>query len=552
MVNNRKEGVMKKLVRDVISVNELNPAYVHDITDRAVQTYMEIRNGKAQKYINYIAGSTCCVVFWQESTRTYDTFGDAFRMLGAENIVGFRNAEVSSAAKGESIFHTIDTFVGQGKGSRYIAIRTGIEGSARWAAIAAFRSFAKRVREYAKVCRNIPQNLIQTIIINGGDKKHHHPTQSLLDCATIKFQQGNIEGINFGEGYDIGGSRVVSSHIYMASLLGWNMHLCAFNEPDAHLNLRQKYHLLKNHIAINQYDSIQKMLPEIGLLYVSRYQYNQRGQKTGTHAADMFDDKHPRISRELVLPYSIPIYHARPIDRYAREITPDLYDHPHDCSSIQSDFGDPTRMAIVMFAEDNGLFSLKGIINSLNPAMLGFYKEDLSQAPAKTIKDGIYTTANLKDGHGFVIDHIPIGCGGVMSNLIAGLNPNIPIVLSMNVKGDRDRSIPKDMIKLHVPKDFEWTDPLSNIIALFSDYTTQKSCRVSQFRDGKRIAKWSFRILNCGSDRCNNEYCITNPSYGEDIYFHHITQQVNGFSIKECPFCETPQPSPELTALGIH
>ncbi len=523
--------------RDVTDVNNLSPEYIEKIVELANIIYLELMNGTIGKFSNYLAGSDCNLLFSQSSTRTYDSFHKAFILLGARNIGGFRSASESSISKGESIFHTIDTFVGQGTSPKFIVVRDGSEGSAKWASICAFRSFAKKFREFAKKYRNFPQNLILPIIFNGGDGMHSHPSQLLLDCTTLKYRFGRIMNFNFGECNDIGGSRVVSSHIDASPKLNWKMHLCFF--PGAELNKRQKYNLIKHRVELNEYKDIRDMLHLIDLLYVSRYQFNLRNQQTGDHAKDIFTDSHPRISLDLVKPYNLPVLHARPIDKNAKEIDTNLYDHALDLSGIQSDLGTPTRMAMCINALENHLFSLKGIISSLTPEEMGFYEKDFSDLEPDPNKKERYTILKLTDS--IVIDHIPLGCGGVISNLISEMYPKTQIVLSMNVKGDSQHSVPKDNIKLHVGPEFEWTRELSNIVALFTDYTVKKSCRISIFKNGKRIKKWCYRYLTDAGDICENENCITNERFKEGIHFFHKNEKIDNWAIKVCPFCEWPQ-----------
>jgi aspartate carbamoyltransferase catalytic subunit len=536
---------MDKLVRSVISVSDLDLDYIKDICERAVHVYRELREGNRRKFVNYLTGEKCDLIFSQESTRTYSSFEDAFSMLGAGSIVGFRSAGESSMQKGESIYHTVDTFVGQGSGSRFLVIRHGAEGSAKWARVSAFRSFAKKVREYAKEYYSYPGNLIFPIIFNGGDGKHSHPSQLLLDCATIYHKFGRITDLDFGECNDIGGSRVVSSHIDAAATLNWRIHASSF--PDAGFSLRQRYRFLKSGIRATEYDSVEDMLPNLDLLYVNRYQFNLRGGSTGDFAGNIFSKKHPRISLSLVKPHRLPVFHARPIDKNAREITPDLYDHPLDCSGVQSDFGVPTRMAMCMHAIDNRMFSLEGIIRSFDPEELGFYVQDLSGRAPKVIEEERYTTARIHNG--YVIDHIPRGCGGVISNLISKLFPDIQVVLSMNVRGAWETSTPKDVIKLHVPGNFRWDPILTNIVVLFTEYSAKKSCRVSRFAEGTRVEKWAYRIRAEGGDRCVNRSCITRDEHNENIVFLHRLENVGESTLKVCPYCETPQDTKLIEAL---
>ncbi|OIO39131.1 hypothetical protein COT99_03885 [Candidatus Falkowbacteria bacterium CG10_big_fil_rev_8_21_14_0_10_43_10] len=529
-------GLNGKVVRDVTCVNDLSADYISKISQIAQQIYWEMRSGDPQKYRKILTGATCALLFSQESTRTYSSFHNALSCLGARSIEGFRSAQESSVNKGESIFHTIDTFIGQGMGTKFIVIRDGLEGSPRWAQICAFRSYAKKVREFARVHHQTPANLILPIIFNGGDGSHGHPSQLLLDCATFQHEFGRVTDLNFGECNDLGGSRVFSSHLDAAPVLGWKMHICPFE--GASLNSRQILGVLRNGTSVKSFSDLKKMLALLDLLYVSRYQFNLRGEKTGEHASSIFSEEHPQISRSLVESHGLKVFHARPIDANAKEISDNLNDHPLDCSGIQSDFGQPTRMAMCIYAINKGLFSLGGIIKSIMPESIGFIRTNLN-GQAKKIDGGRYTTAFLENG--FVIDHIPIGCGVAIVALIAERSPGIQLNLSMNVRGDGDDSRPKDVIKMYTPSDFEWTGGLDNLLALFTDPTSPKSCRVSRFQGGHRTEKWCWRIPeDTRGDSCVNLKCVTNDKK-QGIICHHKEEMIAGKTIRICPMCEWPQ-----------
>lgn len=526
---------MEKKVRDVTCVNDLTPDYIEWVTEKAIKLFSILREGDVRIFSNYLAGQKCVKLFEQASTRTKDSFTDVFNLLGAASVVGIDRPEESSLAKGESLFHTIDTYIGQGVGTRFIVIRSSKEGSAKWAKISAFRSFAKKVREYAKINHSFPRNLILPIIISGGDSMHSHPSQGLTDYATMKFY-GIDKKVKLGICNDIGGSRVASTHIDMAGKLGWEMYFSPF--PGAELNARQLFSLLRNGVNSRSFKDTKTMLDYINVLYVNRFQFNQRGLTTGAHASTLFSLNHPQITKDLIAEKKIPLMHARPIDKNAKEISADLYDHPLDISGVQSDFGNPTRMAMCIYAIENDLYSLESIIKTLDPIEMGFFRDQLDFQEEKTIEMERYTTSYFKNG--FVIDHIPCGCGTVMSSIIAKMHPDIQIVNSLNVKGEKSFSEPKDVIKLHVSSDFAWTPELNALIALFTEYTARKSCRVSQFVDGRRTGKWAFRS-DGGKDKCLNENCISNPKFNEDIPLNFIKCSCKHDLIEVCPFCEWPQ-----------
>ncbi len=57
-------------------------------------------------------------------------------------------------------------------------------------------------------------------VVNAGDGKHQHPTQSLLDLYTIRRQLGRIEGLHVAIVGDVLHSRVARSNIQALTMMG--------------------------------------------------------------------------------------------------------------------------------------------------------------------------------------------------------------------------------------------------------------------------------------------------------------------------------------------
>ena len=107
------------------------------------------------------------------------------------NVLGFSEANSSSAAKGESVSDTAKTI------SCYadiIAMRHPKEGAPLVAAMNA----------------SIP-------VINAGDGGHNHPTQTLADLLTIKREKGALSGYTIGFCGDLKFGRTVHSLIHALS-----------------------------------------------------------------------------------------------------------------------------------------------------------------------------------------------------------------------------------------------------------------------------------------------------------------------------------------------
>jgi aspartate carbamoyltransferase catalytic subunit len=61
---------------------------------------------------------------------------------------------------------------------------------------------------------------IDAAVVNAGDGTHEHPTQALLDCATIRKHKGKIAGLTVAIVGDIAHSRVARSDVLALAKLG--------------------------------------------------------------------------------------------------------------------------------------------------------------------------------------------------------------------------------------------------------------------------------------------------------------------------------------------
>ena len=141
---------------------------------------------KPKKYAQKCKGKKLATLFFEPSTRTRLSFESAMIELGG-SVLGFSDAETSSATKGESIADTARVI------SCYadiIAMRHPQEGAPLVAALNA----------------SIP-------VINAGDGGHNHPTQTLTDLLTIKLEKGRLNDLTIGFCGDLKYGRTVHSLI---------------------------------------------------------------------------------------------------------------------------------------------------------------------------------------------------------------------------------------------------------------------------------------------------------------------------------------------------
>ncbi|MDP8233058.1 MAG: aspartate carbamoyltransferase catalytic subunit [Candidatus Zophobacter franzmannii] len=156
-------------------------------------------NQREYKKVPALKGKTVCTLFFENSTRTLMSFELAASRLSAD-IVSF-NSSTSSLAKGESLQDTVYTLDAMGIDC-YI-IRHSYPGS------------PQLVHKYS----NKP-------VLNGGDGRHAHPTQALLDMFSIYEKRGSLNGMKIAIVGDIAHSRVVRSNLIGMKKLGADVTIC--------------------------------------------------------------------------------------------------------------------------------------------------------------------------------------------------------------------------------------------------------------------------------------------------------------------------------------
>ncbi|HEY8449403.1 MAG TPA: aspartate carbamoyltransferase catalytic subunit [Bacillota bacterium] len=145
-----------------------------------------------------LAGRRILTLFYENSTRTMQSFHVAARSLGAE--VADLPVSRSSVAKGESLLDTLHTV--RALGYDCVIIRHPATGAARFAA-----------------------QHVDCPVVNAGDGTGEHPTQALLDALTVLEHKGHIEGLRITIIGDIRHSRVARSDVHLFCKLGAEVRL---------------------------------------------------------------------------------------------------------------------------------------------------------------------------------------------------------------------------------------------------------------------------------------------------------------------------------------
>ncbi len=170
--------------KNIISIAELSADEILHILDTA--SSMKEVTSRNMKKVPTLKGITVVNLFFEPSTRTRSSFEIAEKRLSAD-ILNFTSSQ-SSVVKGESLSDTAKNL--ESMGASIIVMRHPMSG-APW--VLARETSAS--------------------IINAGDGRHEHPSQSLLDLFTIRQVKGKIENLNVLIVGDILNSRVARSNI---------------------------------------------------------------------------------------------------------------------------------------------------------------------------------------------------------------------------------------------------------------------------------------------------------------------------------------------------
>lgn len=226
-------------MRSLIDISELTTGEIEELIGVANDII-----ANPEKYSEKCKGKKLATLFFEPSTRTRLSFEAAMLELGG-SVLGFSEAQSSSASKGESVADTAKVI------SCYadiIAMRHPKEGAPLVAARNA----------------SIP-------VINAGDGGHCHPTQTLADLLTIYREKGGFDNLTVGFCGDLKFGRTV--HSLISALIrykGVKFVLISPNELKLPGYVKDK--LDKEGVEYTETNSLESSIAELDILYMTRVQ----------------------------------------------------------------------------------------------------------------------------------------------------------------------------------------------------------------------------------------------------------------------------------------
>ncbi len=297
-------------MRSVIDILDLS---VEDL-EALIATANDIIANPA-KYCEKCKGKKLATLFFEPSTRTRLSFEAAMYELGG-NVIGFSEAQSSSAAKGESVADTAKTV------SCYadiIAMRHPKEGAPLVAAMNA----------------SIP-------VINAGDGGHNHPTQTLADLLTIYREKGGFEHLTIGLCGDLKFGRTVHSLIAAMSRYP-DVRFVLISPEELKVPSYVKQSMKDKGIPYKQTTDLDAVMPELDILYMTRVQrerfFNEEDYLRLKDSYILTPAKLERAKPDLAILHPLP---------RVNEIAVAIDEDPRACYFKQVRNGKYMRMALIL------------------------------------------------------------------------------------------------------------------------------------------------------------------------------------------------------------
>ncbi len=269
-----------------------------------------------KKYSEACRGKKLATLFFEPSTRTRLSFEAAMYELGG-NVIGFSEANSSSAAKGESVADTAKTI-------------------SCYADIIAMRHPKEGAPYVASLNASIP-------VINAGDGGHNHPTQTLADLLTIYREKGGFDGLTVGFCGDLKFGRTVHSLISALSRYS-NINIVLISPEELKLPSYIKNDVLKkNGISYKQTTDLGSVMPELDILYMTRVQrerfFNEEDYLRLKDSYILTPEKLKNAKDTLTIMHPLP---------RVNEISVKIDDDPRACYFKQVLNGKYMRMALIL------------------------------------------------------------------------------------------------------------------------------------------------------------------------------------------------------------
>ncbi len=269
-----------------------------------------------QAYAEKCKGKKLATLFFEPSTRTRLSFEAAMYELGG-NVIGFSEANSSSASKGESVADTAKVI-------------------SEYADIIAMRHFKEGAPLVAARNATIP-------VINAGDGGHNHPTQTMADLLTIYREKGGFNNLTVGLCGDLKFGRTVHSLLNALSRYE-GVKVVLISPEELKVPDYVKSDLLdKCGIPYEEVTDLESALPGLDVLYMTRVQrerfFNEEEYLRLKDSYILTVEKLAFAKPDLAILHPLP---------RVNEISVGVDNDPRACYFKQVRYGKFMRMALIL------------------------------------------------------------------------------------------------------------------------------------------------------------------------------------------------------------
>jgi aspartate carbamoyltransferase catalytic subunit len=296
--------------RDLTSIRDLSRDEIDEVLSAARRL---IPYAEGKKSSDLLEGKILVLAFFEPSTRTRLSFETAMQRLGGR-CVTIADASASSMRKGETLSDTIRMLSHYGEA---IVLRHSNEGAAKLAAMVSDRP-----------------------VINAGDGSGQHPTQTLLDLATIQEAFGTLRGIKVTLLGDLRYGRTV--HSLARALAMYGTELTVMSPPGLGLPADVRAGIEESGAKLHEEDQIHRAVRESDVLYVTRIQKERFADELEfQQVAGSY-----RIDAAALAGAKPKLIVMHPLPRTG-EIAPEVDATPHAAYFRQAFLAVPVRMALL-------------------------------------------------------------------------------------------------------------------------------------------------------------------------------------------------------------
>ena len=265
-------------IKHLIEPDDLSNLEIEALVDLGLKMY-----NSPKEYANHCKGKIMASLFFEPSTRTKFSFDSAMLRLGGD-ILGFADANTSSASKGESLADTIKVMSFY---SDLIVMRHPKEGAPKLASLVS----------------EVP-------IINAGDGGHQHPTQTLTDLVTIKRFKNGLSGHTIGLCGDLKYGRTVHSLIKTLSRFEGNKFILV-SPKELRLPEGLKRQLVaKYNTEFIEVESLDDVIDQMDVLYMTRIQkerfFNEEDYLRLKNSYILTSSKITNAKKDMIIMHPLP------------------------------------------------------------------------------------------------------------------------------------------------------------------------------------------------------------------------------------------------------